>query len=88
MYGRLAKEYSNLRGVKNTFQDTPLAKQFKDAAPHCQASCPAQTPIPVLWRHLWTHSQGSEGGTHTHTHTHTHTVVAAPATSGAPSSSA
>ena len=37
MYGKLAKEFPNLRGVKNTFQDTPLAKQFKDAAPDRQA---------------------------------------------------
>ena len=42
MYGKLAKEFPNLAGIKNTFQDTPLAKQFKDAAPDrqvCRSAC-------------------------------------------------
>ena len=37
LYGKLAKQYKHLSGIKNTFQDTPLAKQFKDAAPDRQA---------------------------------------------------
>lgn len=36
LYAQLAEEFPNLRGVKNTFEDTQLAKQFKDAAPELQ----------------------------------------------------
>ena len=41
LYAELAAEFPVLRGVKNTFEDIPLAKQFKDAAPHLQveSSC-------------------------------------------------
>ncbi|KAK9791555.1 hypothetical protein WJX73_001960 [Symbiochloris irregularis] len=36
LYAQLAQEFPNLRGVKNTFENTQLAKQFKDAAPQLQ----------------------------------------------------
>lgn len=36
MYAALAGEFPVLRGVKNTFEDIPLARQFKAAAPHLQ----------------------------------------------------
>ena len=36
LYADLAHEFPVLRGIKNTFEDTPLAKQFKEAAPQLQ----------------------------------------------------
>lgn len=36
LYGKLAKEFSQLKGIKNTFDDLPLSKSFKEKAPHAQ----------------------------------------------------
>lgn len=43
LYKRLGQDFPLLRGIKNTFDDVPLAKQFKEALPDRQAS-PAQSP--------------------------------------------
>ena len=33
LYASLASEFSQLKGVKNTFDDLPLSKRFKAAVP-------------------------------------------------------
>lgn len=36
LYSTLAKEFPQLKGIKNTFDDLPLSKTFKEKVPHGQ----------------------------------------------------
>lgn len=36
LYSKLGKEFDQLKGIKNTFNDLPLSKKFKDALPDRQ----------------------------------------------------
>ena len=36
LYAKLGKEFPHLQGIKNTFNDLPLSKRFKDALPDKQ----------------------------------------------------
>lgn len=36
LYADLAKEFEQLKGIKNTFDDLPLSKTFKEKVPHAQ----------------------------------------------------
>jgi 4-hydroxy-tetrahydrodipicolinate synthase len=39
LYKRLGHDFPMLRGIKNTFDDVPLAIEFKQALPDRQACC-------------------------------------------------
>ena len=36
LYADLAKEFTQLKGIKNTFDDLPLSKTFKEKVPQAQ----------------------------------------------------